>query len=87
MSLAFDLTIHDEEQASAAAAEIMRTILRRNEADGGRAETGGQSPEVAIHGLAQTPEAAAVILASEVLAQGAARMPWLDVSQIKGLAG
>ncbi len=81
VTLQFDLDIDDDEQAKAFAAECLHA---RVQAEGGRAVTQrGESPEVAIHGMAQHMQAAASVVATELLARGAETLPWLHVSNAK----
>jgi hypothetical protein len=79
VSLQFDLENLDEEKARTTAAEILRILTRRVEEAGGRAETAGESPEVTVHGLLKGPDAAAGVIASELLTNAAAHVSWVEV--------
>jgi hypothetical protein len=56
VTLEFDVRIDDDEQAKTIAGEMMRMIAEQNTPEGGQIVTSrGESPEVALHGLAQSP--------------------------------
>jgi hypothetical protein len=83
VSLQFDMEFGDEAQAKGFAAASMNRRVQQIEAQGVRGATSrGESPEVAIHGAAQATQAAAAMIALELLRRGASTLPWLVISEV-----
>ena len=83
VSVQFDMEFGDEEQAKGFAAASMNRRVQQIEAHGVRGATSrGESPEVAIHGAAQATQAAAAMIALELLRRGASTLPWLVISEV-----
>jgi hypothetical protein len=63
---------------------MMRMIAEQNTPEGGQIVTSrGESPEVALHGLAQSPRTVASMVVLRALVQGSAAFPWLHLSSFK----
>ncbi len=78
----FDLTITDDAAARELSAGFMRGTVQETVAGGGTVPADGQSPEVAVHGLAQEDKIVQSLIVREVLGRGADSLPFVTVSDL-----
>ena len=83
VTLQFDIELQDEARARELAAASMYQRVQHIEAEGVHGVTShGESPEVAIHRATQEGQAAAAMVALEVLRRGASTLPWLVIGEV-----